>query len=362
MDLREIIQKARNCDVETDLWALQDALEEAYARVGERPDPVRHRDELARIEAISAVLRETSQMPDSKASKLVLCSLMIALRQMLTAASTGLVGINIPLGEGDVVWLPPCDMTGAIGSSPDTHAIGSVAGWIRLAAFIRTRRKGLLQDAKLRKLFGWTKACRSDALEEVSLRSISEESIDDSAGGRRSMTAANLRNVGRLLRDIEAPVRTQTAADLDAWVDEVWEGAELIDWIRGQLVPGVVTVEIVIESARMALDVLTARCQEGFLGMVLQRDHRAVRFVAAGPTFETAETPGALCVGNVDAVRGLTDLVLWQRRLGNDIGTIRKALLSDADRKLLKKGCLPGEGLLVRQPKQPGKSKLYPWA
>src|ERR1039457_5868994 len=130
----------RNRAVEGDLENLQDVLAEAYTRVGGTPDPAAHRRELTRLEAVCAVLRETSQMSGAKSSKRVLSSLVIALRQMQTAASMGLVGMDIQLDEDEVVWLPHSDM--AEGVSSDTHWIGTIEGWLRLAAFIDRKSKG----------------------------------------------------------------------------------------------------------------------------------------------------------------------------------------------------------------------------
>src|ERR1017187_4896120 len=123
MDLSEMSLMDRNRAVEGDLLTLQDILAEAYTRVGGSPDPVAHRRELTRLEAVCAVLRETSQMSGSKSSKRVLSSLVIALRRMQTAARTGLVGMDIQLDQGEVVWLPHSDMTE--GFSSDTYWIGT---------------------------------------------------------------------------------------------------------------------------------------------------------------------------------------------------------------------------------------------
>ena len=71
MDLSEMSPMDRNRAVEGDLWTLQDILAEAYTRVGGTPDPVAHRRELTRLEAVCAVLRETSQMSGPKSSKRV---------------------------------------------------------------------------------------------------------------------------------------------------------------------------------------------------------------------------------------------------------------------------------------------------
>jgi hypothetical protein len=349
MDLTKMIPMDRNCAAELDLWTLQDFLGEAYSRVGGTPDPVAHRRELTRLESICAVLRETSQMPDSKSSKRVLGSLMIALRQMLAAASLGLVGINIPLAGGEPVWLLPAAMTESIGASPDTHVIGSIQGWIRLAAFIRMRRKGLLQDVKMATLFNWTSAYRSEALEEASLKPISVDLTDDSSGltggGTRSGTVAKLENFGRLLRDIDAAVRTQTEADFNGWTDEVQDGAELVRWIYDQTVPAKIAAETAVQAARIALEVLTTRFGQGSRGVVFGSEENDVRFVAAEPTFGIAVPSGAVSVGHFAAWYRLAELVLLQLRLGNDAGTIRKALLSDGGRKLLKKGSLTSRAL-----------------
>src|ERR1035438_4610185 len=94
MDLSEMSPMDRNRAVEVDLLTLQDILAEAYTRVGGSPDPVAHRRGLSRLEAVCAVLRETSQMSGPKSSKRVLSSLVIALRQMHTATSIGLVGMD----------------------------------------------------------------------------------------------------------------------------------------------------------------------------------------------------------------------------------------------------------------------------
>jgi hypothetical protein len=69
MDLSEMSPTDRNRAVEGDLANLQDILAEAYTRVGGTPDPVAHRRELTRLEALCAVLRETSQMSGPKSSK-----------------------------------------------------------------------------------------------------------------------------------------------------------------------------------------------------------------------------------------------------------------------------------------------------
>src|ERR1035438_3136827 len=94
MDLLEMSPMDRNRAVEGDLANLQDILEEAYTRVGGTLDPVAHRRELTRLEAVCAVLRETSQMSGAKSCKRVLSSLVIALRQMQTATRMGMVGMR----------------------------------------------------------------------------------------------------------------------------------------------------------------------------------------------------------------------------------------------------------------------------
>jgi hypothetical protein len=103
MDLSEMSPMDRNRAVEGDLLTLQDILAEAYTRVGGSPDPIAHRRGLSRLDAVCAVLRETSQMSGQKNAKRVLWSLVIALRQMQTAARMGLVGMDIQLDEDEVV-------------------------------------------------------------------------------------------------------------------------------------------------------------------------------------------------------------------------------------------------------------------
>jgi hypothetical protein len=363
MDLSEMSPMDRNRAVEGDLWTLQDILAEAYTRVGGTPDPVAHRRELTRLEALCAILRETSQMSGSKSSKRVLCSLVIALRQMQTATRMGMVGMDIQLDQDEVVWLPHSDMTE--GFSSDTHWIGTIEGWLRLAAFIRARRKGPLQDPKLATLFSWTSAHEADTFEEVSLKPISRELIDDSSwsrpGGQRPGTVANLSNFARLLRDVDAAVRRRTAADFFEWADEVRNGANLVGWISQHAVPGTVTAETAVEAATIALEVLTTRFEEGAVGMVFRRQGNDVRFLGAEPVSGVAAVPaGAVWIGDFDAWYRLAEFVLRRLRLGNDGGIIRKALLSDDGRKLPKKEPSLSEVLPVKPPQKRAKAKSSP--
>jgi hypothetical protein len=353
----------RNRAVEGDLLTLQDILAEAYTRVGGSPDPVAHRRELTRLEAVCAVLRETSQMSGPKNSKRVLWSLVIALRKMQTAARMGLVGMDIQLDQDEVVWLPHSDMTE--GFSSDTYWIGTLEGWLRLAAFIGARSKGPLQDPKLATLFSWTTAHEADTFEEVSLKPISRELIDDSSwsrpGGQRPGTAANLSNFARLLRDLDAAVRRRTASDFFEWADEVRNGANLVGWISQHAVPGTVTAETAVEAARIALDVLTTRFQEGAVGMVFRRQDKDVRFLGAEPVSGVAAVPaGAVWIGDFDAWYRLAEFVLRRLRLGNDGAMIRKALLSDDGRKLPNKEPSLSEVLPVKPPQKRAKAKSSP--
>jgi hypothetical protein len=354
----------RNRAVEGDLLTLQDILAEAYTRVGGSPDPVAHRRELTRLEAVCAVLRETSQMSGPKNSKRVLWSLVIALRQMQTAARMGLVGMDIQLDEDEVVWLPHSDMTE--GFSSDTHWIGTIEGWLRLAAFIRARSKGPLQDPKLATLFSWTTAHEADTFEEVSLKPISRELIDDSSwsrpGGQRPGTAANLSNFARLLRDLDAAVRRRTASDFFEWADEVRNGADLVGWISQHAVPGTVTAETAVEAARIALEVLTTRFEEGAVGMVFRRQDNDVRFLGVEPVSRVAVPAGAVWIGDFDAWYRLAEFVLRRLRLGNDGGSIRKALLSDDGRKLPKKEPSISSVVSVKPPQQRTEAKSTPSA
>ncbi len=339
MEPTEMSPLDRSRAVKEDLWTLQDVLEDANTWVGGILDPGAHRGALTRLEAICAVLTETSQMSGAKSSKRVLDSLVIALRQMQTAASIGLVGMNIPLAQGELVWLPHSEMKGSIGCSPGTQWIGSVEGWIQLAAYIRARRKGLLQDAKMATLFSWTTAYKSDALEDASLKPISPELIDDpyvlAADGEGPTVAANLQSFGRLLRGLDTAVQTRPGVDFEGWADEVRNGAELVEWIRAHAFPGIATAETVMEAARLALDVLTIRFEKGARWMVLQREKGHVRFTTAAVGIDSA--PGAVRIDHFDAWYLLSDFVRLQFRLGNTDRKVREALLWDDGQGPLKK-------------------------
>jgi len=133
----------------------------------------------------------------------------------------------------------------------------------------------------------------------------------------------------QLLRDLDAAVRRRTESDFFGWADEVRNGADLVGWISQHAVPGIVTAETAVEAARIALEVLTTRFEEGSVGMVFRRQDHDVRFLGAEPVSGVAAVPaGAVWIGDFDAWYRLSEFVLRRLRLGNDGGSTRKALLS----------------------------------
>ena len=116
-----------------------------------------------------------------------------------------------------------------------------------------------------------------------------------------------------------------------------------------------------MEAARIALEVLTVRFEEGSVGMLFRRQDNDVRFLGAEPVSGVAAVPaGAVWIGDFDAWYRLAEFVLRRLRLGNDGGIIRKALLSDNGRKLPKQEPSLSGVLPVKQPKKRAKAKSSP--
>jgi hypothetical protein len=115
-----------------------------------------------------------------------------------------------------------------------------------------------------------------------------------------------------------------------------------------------------VKAARIALEVLTTRFEEGAVGMVFRRQDNDVRFLGAEPVSGVAVPAGAVWIGDFDAWYRLSEFVLRRLRLGNDGGIIRKALLSDDGRKLPKKEPSLSSVVSVKQPKQRAKAKSSP--
>jgi hypothetical protein len=107
-----------------------------------------------------------------------------------------------------------------------------------------------------------------------------------------------------------------------------------------------------VEAARIALEVLTTRFEEGTVGMVFRRQDNDVRFLGAEPVSRVAVPAGTVWIGDFDAWYRLSEFVLRRLRLGNDGGIIHKALLSDDGRKLPKKEPSLSEVLPVKPPQK----------
>jgi hypothetical protein len=116
-----------------------------------------------------------------------------------------------------------------------------------------------------------------------------------------------------------------------------------------------------VEAARIALEVLTTRFEEGAVGMVFRRQDKHVRFLGAEPVSGVAAVPaGAVWIGDFDAWYRLAEFVLRRLRLGNDGGSIRKALLSDGGRKLPKEEPSLSPVVSVEPPQQRTETKSTP--
>ena len=94
--------------------------------------------------------------------------------------------------------------------------------------------------------------------------------------------------------------------------------------------------------------------------MVFRRQDNDGRFLGPEPVSGVAVPAGAVWIGGFDAWYRLAEFVLRRLRLGNDGGSIRKALLSDGGRKLPKKKPSLSEVLPVKPPQKRAKAKSSP--
>jgi hypothetical protein len=96
--------------------------------------------------------------------------------------------------------------------------------------------------------------------------------------------------------------------------------------------------------------------------MVFRRQDNDGRFLGPEPVSGVAVPAGAVWIGGFDAWYRLAEFVLRRLRLGNDGGSIRKALLSDDGRKLPKKEPSISSVVSVKPPQQRTEAKSTPSA